>query len=446
MRKDKQFLKSIAITTLLFTGFTAGSIAQDATTIVNPEAESPVILSTNPAGGEENVDLRSVIEITFSSEMDETTINENTLKLYITSADSMNKDQGENMDDRIKERSEKKDSEKDWQQNNGAVSGTISYSGNVAVFEPDTELKEGAEYTFTVTSGVKNSENIALENEHNWSFSTNGSSDWAYTENQHSTLDTDRYGLENNQYRDSAADTTQKSTTTMIDLGKAGQFVILAKTNIHNGSESMITGRTGEGSVSDTTETEKTKEEKAFADSVRQTTSDEVIVWQSDQSDTTSQDVSEAIEDMMSAYNNASSQNGNDTASHKNGSFQDSTLTSGTHEWSDSLHIHYDVTLSGSEEDVWLFKVGSDLMIDENIVITLTDGARADNVFWFVEGEVTIGKNAQFEGIILSKNDIKLENGAKLNGRMFSQTSITLDDNTVTEPRSMAGQTTSTNR
>ena len=523
MRTDNQFFKSIALTALLFAGFTAGSIAQDTPTINNPEKEKPVILTTTPTDGEENVDLSNVFEITFNSEMNESTINGTTLLLHATSADSMHEMMHEmdhemdsqmmadQRDDPRQDRTAIKDSEKKVQGTAGTVKGTISYSDKVAVFTPNEELKEGTQYTFIVTNGVKSSENVALENEYKWSFTTTGTSDLSYSDerserggervrtdrkDEDEKLRADRKDEDEREtadrsetmYRtagqDSPMDTKSIDKADFVELGKAGQFVILAKTDIHNQSGSNITGQTGEGSLTD-----KDKKEKAFTDSVRKSTTDRVAVWQEDQSDTTSSDVSEAIEDMMTAYNSISSQNGDrdqygydfdqnrdqdirqdrnqdmrqDRAqdrsqgqdrhqdrdavtTHQDDHIPDEDLKPGVHQWSNALNVHPDFTLSGSEDDVWVFKVGGDLSIDEDFVLTLSDGAQADNIFWYVEGEVTIGKNAQFEGIILSMNEITLEKGAKLNGRMFSQASINLDDNTVTEPRDLASQTTSTNR
>lgn len=446
MRINKPFSISIILAALLFTGFATGGIAQYPSSQLNPEAKAPVIISTTPSGGESNVDLGSVIEITFSSDMDENSINENTLLLHATHADSMHDVHSEEMlDDHMNKRSEIKDSEKNRHHNKGAVKGTISYSDKVAVFTPDEEIKEGTLYTFTITNGVKSSEIIALENDHKWSFTTKRESDSTYSDKQDH-----KYGVDRDEYSErtmydstyvSTMDTTLTGKENMIDLGKAGQFVILAKTTVNNETESVISGQIGEGSVAD-----KRNKESDFIDSTKQRTSNQVLVWKSNESDTTSLDVGEAIDDMMSAYSDASLQNGDDVTSHMNESFRDTVFTSGIHVWSDSLNIMSDVTLSGSEGDVWLFKVGDNLTVHENTVFTLTNGARADNVFWYVEGEVTIGKNAQFEGIILSMNEITLEKGAKLNGRMFSQSSITLDDNTVTEPGTITGHTTSTNR
>lgn len=453
MRIVKHFIKRIAFTLLLVTGITTLSIAQDTTTIINPEADTPVILTTSPTSGEMNVELNSNIEITFSSKMDEATLNDTTLLLKATAADSKHKELGEMMDDPMNEKSAFNDSEKILQDTADAVNGTISYSNKVAVFTPGTELKKDTQYTFTVTNGVKNMENNTLENHYTWSFKTMGSSDSTYTDMQE-----DKNSLETTEYGEGSMDTLYTTDTmetepngenNMIDLGKASQFVILAKTTVNNESTSRITGQVGEGSAADSLDNKTAND----AYSVRQTQNTLVqnamvqnTMVHEGQSETTSPDVTEALEDMMTAYSNVSMQNGDDSTSQMNDNFHDAELSSGIHEWSDSLNIKSDITLAGSADDVWVFKVGDNLTVDENTVFTLTDGARADNIFWVVEGEVTIGENTKFEGIILSKNDITLEKGASLNGRIFSQTSITLNDNTVTEPGNMTGQRTSTNR
>ncbi|MFH5830948.1 ice-binding family protein [Halalkalibaculum sp. DA384] len=437
MKTNKQLFKCTALSALLFAGFSAGSIAQDTSTVAEPETKAPVILSTIPAGDELNVDLSSVIEVTFSSDMNEESINGRTLLLHATYADTMHGKHGghgEILDNPISDRSTIKDSENSRQYSTGPVGGTISYSDKVALFTPDRELNEGTLYTFTVTNGVKNSKNIALENDQTWSFTTTGKSGATGFDKEN-----DRYGMDWTENSSMYAMLTNR--TTSIDLGKAGHFVILAKTSVINSSSSVITGHVGEGAVATSTP----KEEDIFKPTL-QTTSGKVFVLHANQRNATSPDAIEAIGDMISAFGDASMQNGDDSTSHVNESFQNTVLTPGVHEWSDSLHIASDVTLSGSVDDVWLIKVGKNLTISENTVFTLTNGARADNIFWYVEDDVTIGKNAHFEGIILSINEITLEKGAKLNGRLFSQTSIILDDNTVTEPRSIDSQTSSTIR
>jgi hypothetical protein len=49
---------------------------------------------------------------------------------------------------------------------------------------------------------------------------------------------------------------------------------------------------------------------------------------------------------------------------------------------------------------------------------------------------VTIGTTAHFEGIILAKTIIAVNTGASVNGRLFSQTAVTLQMNAITQPAS----------
>lgn len=434
MRTNKQFYESIILTALLFAGFSAGGMAQDKSNIVDPETKAPVILATSPADGEVNVNQNSAIEITFSSDMDASSINSTNLLLYATYADTVDKEHGEMRQDQITGNLTNEKSDNSWYYSTGAVNGTLSYANKIAVFTPDKELREGTTYTFTVTNGVKNLDNIALENDYVLGFVTIGKSNKGYSDRQNDQ----RNGKEPNG---KSMYTVSSKMMKGIELGKAGHFVILTKTSVQNKSASKITGHIGEGSVAKSSKKETNKSEPKM-----QTTSDKNAVLQSDLGNKKSPDVIEAIKDMMFAYSDASLQNGGDSTLHKNESFESVALAPGVHEWSDSLHIASDVTLSGNADDVWIIKVGKNLSVDENIVLTLTEGARADNIFWHVDGEVTIGKNANFKGIILSMNEITLGKGAKLNGRLFSQKSITLDDNTVTEPGSMVGQASSENK
>lgn len=438
MRIHKQFFKSVAFATLLSSGFAANAIAQDTSTIVDPEIKAPVIVTTSPNGGEMNVSLGSVIEITFSNEMDGESINGSTLLMHATSIDTTREYRSEvMMDDQIRDRSETKRSNNNWQSSTGAISGTISYSNKVALFTPDTELKEGTLYTFTVTSGVHDLDNIAIENAQDWSFTTTGAPDTAYFDNANQNK---RYAMAGPEINSMYASKTTKSVK-IIDLGTAENYVMLAKKDVKNDSSSSITGDIGEGSA-----VKNSQKETRMSNSEQKSTTGKSLGMRSSKNDTASADVTEALKDMMSAHADAAMLNGDDVTTHNTKSFHhEPVLAPGVHEWNDSLQVTSDVTLSGSADDVWIFKTSNTLTINENTVFTLSDGARAENIFWYAEGEVIIGKNVQLEGIIMSTNEITLEEGAKLNGRMFSQMSITLDDNTVTEPRSMTGQTTSTN-
>lgn len=441
MRTDNQFFKGISLTALLFTGFAVNGIAQDRTNFDEPETNAPTIVATTPADGEENVDLDGDIEITFSVEMDEATINENTLMLHASSAMTRHDDYDDNEEMWDEEMDDMRHSDDRMQDKTDAVKGTISYSNRVAVFTPDEELEEGTQYAFTVTNEVKSSEGMALEEEYTWSFTTMDDSDITYYDQQgdeqydeRTDEQSDRYRYDRSETQDRSEHMQRSGETAFINLGTAGEFVVLAKDDINHKSESRITGNVGSGSEADKDEKDDEDRQRAYdqdRDQDRDMRSD-----QRDDYSATSPDVNEAIEDMMSAFREVSEEKNDDVTTHEVGGFHSDDLTPGVHEWNDTLNIESDITISGSEDDVWLIKIGNNLTVNENIQFTLNDGAQAANVYWYVDGNVTIGQDSQFEGVILSMGDITLEKGAEVNGRLFSQSSITLDDNTITEPES----------
>jgi hypothetical protein len=61
-----------------------------------------------------------------------------------------------------------------------------------------------------------------------------------------------------------------------------------------------------------------------------------------------------------------------------------------------------DVTLAGGPDDVWIFQIGTDLIVGSGIKVILEGGARAGNIFWQVGSSATIGTFAEFKGSILA--------------------------------------------
>ncbi|MFT5722521.1 MAG: hypothetical protein ACI9W6_002850 [Motiliproteus sp.] len=53
---------------------------------------------------------------------------------------------------------------------------------------------------------------------------------------------------------------------------------------------------------------------------------------------------------------------------------------------------------------------------------------------WPVSGPVTLGTTSNFKGVILGKSKIAVNTGAKVNGRLWEQTAVTLQMNTMTAP------------
>jgi hypothetical protein len=137
---------------------------------------------------------------------------------------------------------------------------------------------------------------------------------------------------------------------------------------------------------------------------------------------------------MLTAYTDAAGRPTPDFLNLNSGNIGGETLQAGLYKWGTTVTIPGDVTLSGSADDVWIFQIDNDLTMSAAKNIILTDGAKASNIFWQVAGEVVIGANSHFEGVILSKTGITFQTGASLNGRMLAQTAVILDQNAVTKP------------
>jgi hypothetical protein len=110
------------------------------------------------------------------------------------------------------------------------------------------------------------------------------------------------------------------------------------------------------------------------------------------------------------------------------------TLAPGLYKWTTGVNIATGITLSGGANDVWIFQIGGSLTVANSAVVVLSGGAVAKNVFWQVAGPATLGTAADFKGTILSNAQIVLNTGAVMTGRALAQTTVTLNQNTVTTP------------
>lgn len=66
--------------------------------------------------------------------------------------------------------------------------------------------------------------------------------------------------------------------------------------------------------------------------------------------------------------------------------------------------------------------------------VVLLNGAKASNVYWRIGGTTTIGTNSQFAGTVVSTQNIQLQTGATVQGRLISLAgNIQLDANSITK-------------
>jgi hypothetical protein len=219
-----------------------------------------------------------------------------------------------------------------------------------------------------------------------------------------------------------------------VDLGTAGDFVILGKTAISTTGTTAITGDIG---ISPAAASFITGFGLTMDASNEFSTSSVVNgrVYASDYAPPTPAKMTTAIGDMQTAYTDAAGRTNPDHTELGAGDITSMTLAPGLYKWSTGLLISAaGVTLSGSATDVWIFQIAQDLTVANGAHVTLSGGALAANVFWQVAGQTTIGTTAVMKGTILCLTLIAMGTGATLDGRALAQTAVTLDSNAVTGP------------
>jgi Ice-binding-like len=105
-----------------------------------------------------------------------------------------------------------------------------------------------------------------------------------------------------------------------------------------------------------------------------------------------------------------------------------------TYYWSSAVLIPTNVTLTGGPNDVWIFQIAQGLTISSGVQIILAGGALPQNIFWQTFGAAAFGTTSQFNGVVLSQTSIAVLTGASVNGRLMAGTAVTLDQNAVTQP------------
>ena len=277
-----------------------------------------------------------------------------------------------------------------------SVTGVVTYSGSTASFTPSNNLLPGTGYTATITSGAKNADGFPLANDYVWSFTTNNPSGLA-----------------------------------VVNLGTAGNYLILAKTAITNISTSAITGDLGLSPAATSYITGL-----SLTNATGYATSAQVTgkIYAADMAYPTNSNLTTAVSDMITAYTDAAGRPTPDFSELGTGNIGGKTLVPGLYKWTTTVTMPSDVTISGGANDVWIFQISQNLLMSNGVHITLAGGAQAKNVFWQVAGQATLGTTSHFEGILLSMTGITLQTGASFKGRALAQTAVILDSNTIILP------------
>jgi hypothetical protein len=222
-----------------------------------------------------------------------------------------------------------------------------------------------------------------------------------------------------------------QSSPPPVDLGTAGNFVILAKTGISTTGTTEIVGDLG---ISPAAASFITGFDLIMDPSGTFSTSSLVTgkIYAADYAEPTPTMLTTAVGDMITAYNDAAGRPNPDYTELYGGDITGQTLTRGLYKWTTGVLVSAGgVTISGTASDVWIFQIAQGLTLANGAVITLQGGAKASNIFWQVAGSATFGTTSDFKGIVLCQTNIVMQTGASFDGRALAQTAVTLDANNV---------------
>jgi hypothetical protein len=225
---------------------------------------------------------------------------------------------------------------------------------------------------------------------------------------------------------------TASEPGSVVSLGLAGDYVILAKSGIATVPTSAVIGNMGvsPAAASAITGFPLTADStNVFATSPQVTGR----IYAADDAVPTPANLTTAVGDMQRAFTDAAGRAAGVTELGA-GNIGGMTLAAGVYKWGTGLLIPTDVTLTGSATDVWIFQIGGDLTAASGAKIKLAGSALAKNVFWQVAGLVDLGTTAHAEGIILCQTSITLRTGASINGKLLAQMAVNIDSSQVVGP------------
>ena len=230
-------------------------------------------------------------------------------------------------------------------------------------------------------------------------------------------------------------DDPAQAARTPVDLGTAGNYVVLAQTGVSTTGNTSIDGNIG---LSPAARTYLTGFSETMDPAGRFATTPMVTgkLYAANLADPTPAELTTAVGDMGTAFTDAAGRTLPDFTEVGSGNINGKTLVPGLYKWGTGVNLPVAVTIAGSATDVWIFQIAQDLTVANGAIVTLTGGAQAKNIFWQVSGQVTIGTTADFKGIILCQTLIAIKTGALFNGRALAQTAVTIEANAITHPGS----------
>ncbi len=228
-----------------------------------------------------------------------------------------------------------------------------------------------------------------------------------------------------------------------VNLGTAGDYVILAKTavTITTTPGSSIVGDLGLSPAAMTAYTGFDQDEfDQYATSAIVTGR----MYAASMGGQTQVNLTAAIGAMEAAYTDAAGRADPDHSNLDGGNLNAAILTPGLYNWGTNVTITGSIIIDGLGDPnaVWIFQVSNRLTLSSGAQVILEGNANAANIFWQTAEGATLGTNSHFIGTILTAEDIAVQTNASVLGHLLAQTAVTMDSNAITvipEPTVYAG-------
>lgn len=206
----------------------------------------------------------------------------------------------------------------------------------------------------------------------------------------------------------------QNTKMLTVDLGDAGNFAVLAGSEVTNTGATEITGDLG---LSPGTSI------GGFPPGV--------ITGTIRINDALS---NQAKLDLTTAYNDAAGRTSVDIELIA-GNIGGLTLVPGLYKSTSSLEISSgDVTFDakGDSDAIFIIQIASTLTTTPGRKVILTGGAQASNIFWQVSSSASFGTTTQFKGTVMALESITFDTGATLDGKALARNgNVTMEGNTI---------------
>jgi len=339
-------------------------MAKDTTwTFTTEIVTAPMILFTDPSDQDQSVALGQNVSATFNEAMDNSTITTSTY----TVMEGLN-----------------------------PVLGTISFSGNNAIFNPNTPFAAGKTYTVKITNAVKNVGGTNMKNDYVWSFTI-----------------------------------PAVVITPFVDLGFAARFGILAGVGVSNDAGASVINNLDVGIYPGA---------RSSITGFPPATIVNGNSYAADDGGATAAMLNQAKLDLVAAYLFVEGATSPAPAT-VSGDLGGQTLAPGIYKSTSTLLVQSgDLTLDagGNPNAVFIFQVASAFTTVGGAggSIILAGNAQPKNIYWQTGSSATIGTYTNFYGNVLALQSITMDPYANAVGRMLAQNGavVMTSTNTITKP------------